>query len=169
MPPLRVVAVVGPGDVISGELAVLAHEVGALLAQRGIVVVTGGLGGVMAAAARGAREAGGLVIGLLPGDDPAGGNPHLSVAVPTGLGQARNALVVAAAEAVIAVGGSWGTLSEIALARRTRRPVVCLRGWHVFDADDQPVALLVAASPAEAVELLTTRGQHDQRDGPAEL
>ena len=96
------------------------------LARGGFVVVNGGLGGVMEAAARGAREGGGIVIGLLPGDDRADANPHLTVAIPTGLGQARNALVVSAADAVVAVGGSWGTLSEIALARRAGKPVVCL-------------------------------------------
>lgn len=157
MPPLRVVAVVGPGSDISDDLAALAHEIGTLLAQRGIVVVTGGLGGVMAAAACGASEAGGLVIGLLPGDDRTDANTDLTVAIPTGLGQARNALVVGAADGVIAVGGSWGTLSEIALARRAGKPVVCLRGWHVFDADDQPVPLVVARSPTEAVEQLLSR------------
>ena len=122
MPPLRVVAVIGPGGDTFDELAALAEEVGRLLARREIVVVTGGLGGVMAAAARGARETGGLVLGLLPGDDRTDANPELSVAIPTGLGQGRNALVVGAADGVIAVGGSWGTLSEIALARRTGNP-----------------------------------------------
>ena len=94
-----------------------ATEVGARLAGAGFVVLTGGLDGVMAAAAHGARSAGGTAIGLLPGADPATGNEHLSVAVPTGLGQARNALLVTAADGLIAVGGSWGTLSEISNGR----------------------------------------------------
>ncbi|HET6877430.1 MAG TPA: dethiobiotin synthetase [Jatrophihabitans sp.] len=155
MPPRPVVAVVGPGDAdVPPELLELAREAGRLLAQNGFAVVTGGLGGVMAAAALGARREGGLVIGLLPGGDRADAGEHLSpldVALPTGLGQARNALVVAAADALLAVGGSWGTLSEIALARRTGTPVVCLRGWQVLDAAGAPVALDVAASPADAV------------------
>ena len=151
MPSQRVIAVVGPGEPAPEDLCALAYEVGLLLARGGFVVVNGGLGGVMEAAARGAQEAGGIVIGLLPGDDRAAANAHLTVAIPTGLGQARNALVVSAADAVIAVGGSWGTLSEIALARRSGKPVVCLRGWHVIDDGGQPVALDVADSPEEAV------------------
>ena len=169
MPEQRVVAVVGPGSDVPDEIAALAHEVGLLLAQRGIDVVTGGLGGVMAAAARGTHEGGGIVIGLLPGNDRAHANPDLTVAIPTGLGQGRNALVVRAADGVIAVGGSWGTLSEIALARRAGKPVVCLRGWRVIDAGDNPVPLAVAGTPAEAVELLTARLEHDQRHSASEL
>ncbi len=154
MPPSRVVAVIGPGTEAAAEICALARDVGLLLAQRGVVVVTGGLDGVMAAAARGVHEAGGLVVGLLPGDDRGDANPDLTVAIPTGLGQARNALVVGAADGVIAVGGNWGTLSEIALARRAGKPVVCLRGWRVSDSDGQPVPLDVAGSPGEAVDLL---------------
>jgi len=150
MPSQRVIAVVGPGDDATEDLCALAYEAGLLLAGGGFVVVNGGLGGVMEAAARGAQEAGGIVIGLLPGDDRAAANAQ-TVAIPTGLGQARNALVVSAADAVIAVGGSWGTLSEIALARRSGKPVVCLRGWHVIDDGGQRVTLDVADSPEEAV------------------
>jgi uncharacterized protein (TIGR00725 family) len=110
--------------------------------------VTGGLGGVMAAASRGARAARGTVVALLPGADPAAANPDADVVVATGLGQARNVLVVRSADAVIAVGGSWGTLSEVAIARRLGRPVVWLRGWDVTGPDD-PVP--TAATPQEAV------------------
>jgi uncharacterized protein (TIGR00725 family) len=149
-----VVAVVGPGRDESDDLCNLAREVGVLLARRGAIVVTGGLGGVMAAAAHGVRDGGGLVIGLLPGEDRAAANEYLSVTIPTGLGQARNALVVGAADGVIAIGGSWGTLSEVALARRGGKPVVVLRGWRVTDADDQLVPLMVGDSPEHAVELL---------------
>ncbi len=160
MPSLvvAVVAVVGPGADVSDQIAALAYETGALLARRGIVVVNGGLGGVMEAAARGARESGGFVIGLLPGGDRSEGNPHLTLAIPTGLGQARNALVIAAADAVIAVGGSWGTLSEIALARRTGKRLVCLGGWQISDADGHAVALDVAATPEEAVAFVAGAG-----------
>jgi uncharacterized protein (TIGR00725 family) len=123
------VAVVGPGESASdGDLAA-ARTVGALLARAGCIVLTGGLGGVMAAATEGANEAGGLTVALLPGPSRAG--CPATVALPTGLGELRNGLLVRAADAVVAIGGSWGTLSEIALARRTGVPVVTLGGWEV--------------------------------------
>jgi hypothetical protein len=105
--------------------------VGRLLAERGAMVVCGGLGGTMEAACRGAREAGGTTLGLLPGLDRSAANPFVSVAVPTGLGEARNALVVRAADAVIALGGGYGTLSEIALALKAGKRVVGLRTWDI--------------------------------------
>jgi uncharacterized protein (TIGR00725 family) len=154
MQPGRVVAVVGPGDDASAEVCALARQVGLLLAARGAVVITGGLGGVMSAAAHGARDGGGLVIGLLPGADRSAGNEHLTVTIPTGLGQARNAVIVRAADGLVAVGGSWGTLSEVALARRTGTPAVWLRGWQVRDAGDRVVAVPVAESPEDAVARL---------------
>jgi uncharacterized protein (TIGR00725 family) len=117
-------------------------------------VVTGGLDGVMAAAARGARGAGGTVIGLLPGGDRSAAEPDLTAALATGLGELRNALLVQVADGLIAVGGSWGTLSEIALARRTGKPVVCLRGWEIRDEAGAPVPLRTATTPAEAVAWL---------------
>jgi uncharacterized protein (TIGR00725 family) len=140
------VAVVGPGDVTDATLLAEAEAVGAGLARAGATLVTGGLGGVMAAAARGASQAGGRVIGLLPGNDPAAANDWVDVAIPTGLGQGRNLLVVRAAAVVVAVGGSWGTLAEMALARRARIPVVSLHGWvvHGPPADD-----IVAVETAE--------------------
>ena len=119
----RYVAVVGPGEARPEEVAA-AREVGRLLAEAGAVVLTGGLGGVMAAATEGASAAGGLTVALLPGTDRSVSSA--TVAIPTGLGEMRNALLVRAADAVIAVGGSWGTLSEIALAQRTGVPLVCL-------------------------------------------
>jgi uncharacterized protein (TIGR00725 family) len=124
------VAVVGPGDASPQELQ-SAEDVGAGLAARGVVVVTGGLGGVMEAACRGAKEGGGRTVGILPGDDRAAANPHVDVAIATGLGEARNALVVRAADALIAVGGAYGTLSEIALALKTGTPVVGIRSWEL--------------------------------------
>jgi uncharacterized protein (TIGR00725 family) len=132
------IAVVGPGDCDDAALLAVAAEVGRLIALAGHDLVTGGLGGVMAAAARGASQAGGRVVGLLPGNDPAAANDWVDVAIPTGLGQGRNLLVVRAAAVVVAVGGSWGTLAEIALARRAGTPVVSLNGWvvHGPPADD---------------------------------
>ena len=104
---------------------------GRLLAERGAVLVCGGLGGTMEAACRGAKQAGGTTVGLLPGVDRAHGNPHLDIAIPTGLGEARNALVVRAADVVVAVGGGYGTLSEIALALRAGKRVVGLGTWEI--------------------------------------
>ncbi|WP_432478035.1 TIGR00725 family protein [Nocardioides sp. GXQ0305] len=124
-----------------------AEEVGRLLAEAGAVVVTGGGTGVMEAASRGAATAGGTVLGLLPGDDRREANAHVTVAVPTGLGEVRNALLVRSVDVLVAVGGSWGTLSEVALACRTGVPVVALRGWDL-PAAGGPV---VVADPAAAV------------------
>ena len=123
----------------------LAEAVGRLLAERGAVVVCGGLGGVTEAASKGATDAGGLVVGLLPGESREGANPYLSVALATGLGQARNVLIVTAADAVIAIGQGWGTLSEIAFARRLGRRVLGLDTWRVE-------GLETVATPDEAVE-----------------
>jgi uncharacterized protein (TIGR00725 family) len=121
-----------------------AREVGKLLAESGAIVINGGFGGVMAAASEGAARAGGMVIGLLPDIDRIGANPHLTISLPTGMGQARNVLVVTAAESVIAIGEGWGTLSEIAVARRLGRPVIALDSWSVKGLDS-------AATPDEAV------------------
>ncbi|MEW1912094.1 TIGR00725 family protein [Kitasatospora sp. NPDC085895] len=150
------VGVIGPGGAGPQECA-LARRVGELLAGHGAVLLCGGLGGVMEAAAAGARSRGGLTVGLLPGTDRARGNPHLTVALATGLGELRNGLLVRACDALIAVGGSWGTLSETALALRIGTPVVSLAGWALPDAPPGtgPVR---AATPEEAVSLaLATR------------
>jgi uncharacterized protein (TIGR00725 family) len=146
------VAVCGPAT-CSDELAADARRVGELLAARGAVVICGGGGGVMAAVAAGARAAGGAVVGVLPGDSAAGASPDLSATVVTGMGEARNAIIAASADAVIAVGGSWGTLSEVALAmRRGTVPVVSLHGWHVTDAAGAPVpGVTHVTTPDEAV------------------
>jgi uncharacterized protein (TIGR00725 family) len=147
----RVVAVCGPGGEVAPELLRAAEHVGTLLAAAGVDVVTGGLDGVMAAAARGARAAGGRAIGVLPGTDARAGNEYLSMALATGLGQLRNGLVVNAADAVIAVGGSWGTLSEIALAGRAAKPVVVIHGWQIRDEAGRPVPVATADDAEEAV------------------
>jgi len=133
--PIRV-SVVGAGDATEDEID-LAIEVGRAIGRAGAVLVCGGLGGVMAAAAKGAREVGGRTVGLLPGPDADAANRWIEVPVPTGLGEARNVLVVRAGEAVIAIGGSWGTLSEIALARKIGRSVVTL-GTPPADGLDCP-------------------------------
>ena len=150
------VAVIGPDREASAANRADAREVGRLLAERGAYLLTGGLGGVMAAAAEGAAQVGGVTIGLLPGSDRSAASRHLSVVIPTGLGQLRNGLLVRAADGLASVGGSWGTMSEIALAHRIGRPLVCLDGWTFLDAQGQPVGPERAASPEEAVERLLT-------------
>ncbi|MBR7838974.1 TIGR00725 family protein [Actinospica durhamensis] len=138
------VAVVGPGEASTHELR-QAEQVGVLLALRRAVILCGGLGGVMEAACKGAALHGGHTVGFLPGRDRAAGNPFLTITLPTGLGELRNGLVVGSADAVIAVGGSWGTLSEISLAMRTGKPTFVLGGWKV-DTNAQAAG---ASSPRE--------------------
>jgi uncharacterized protein (TIGR00725 family) len=121
---------VGPGDASPDELAT-AETVGRLVARSGAALVCGGLGGVMEAACRGARAEGGTTIGILPGLDRSAANPYVSVAIVTGLGEARNALVARAADSLIAVGGAYGTLSEIALALKAGKRVVGLNTWEI--------------------------------------
>jgi uncharacterized protein (TIGR00725 family) len=144
------ISVIGSGAEHEGR----AEEVGRLLAERGCTVVTGGLGEVMAAAARGAKAGGGTTVGIVPGEDRRGANDWIDHVVVTGIGHARNLAVVASGEAVIAVGGSWGTLAEIAFARALGRPVVVLEpGWDVRD-------LPRASTPSEAVELALAAREH---------
>lgn len=140
----------GSGDAAEAELAA-AEEVGAAVAAAGCGLVCGGLGGVMEAACRGARSRGGLTVGILPGLDREEANGWVVVALPTGLGEARNALVVRAADAVVAVGGGWGTLSEIALALKAGLPVVGLDTWEPVLRGEAAEGIVVAAEPHEAV------------------
>jgi uncharacterized protein (TIGR00725 family) len=144
MPPY--VAVVGAGEA-ADDAEAAAEAVGAELARRGAVVVTGGLGGVMAAACRGAAGAGGTTLGILPGTDREAANAWVTVAVATGLGELRNGLVIRAADAVIAVAGEYGTLSEIALALKAGKRVVGLGTWEIpgVQAAADPVAAVRAA------------------------
>ena len=127
------------------ETARLASEVGRELAAAGCTVITGGLGGVMEAAARGAREAGGRVVGILPGSDAGAANPHVEIAVATGMGDARNAIIANTADAFVAVSGGHGTLSEIAFALKRGKRVVSLDSW-----EGDP-AIVPASTPEEAV------------------
>ncbi len=149
----RVVAVLGASRPSAAELN-LAREVGALLAERGAVVVTGGLGGVMAAASEGAREKHGLVIGILPGVSASDANSHVGLAIPTGLGDARNAVIANCAEGFVAIGGGLGTLSEIAFALKRGKPVVGVSTWKLDHRRLEGVAWHTAHSPAEAIETL---------------
>ena len=141
------VAVIGSG----AEHEACGEEVGRLLAERGCTVVTGGLGEVMAAAARGAKAAGGTTIGILPGERREDANEWIDHVVVTGIGHARNLAVVASGDAVIAVGGSWGTLAEIGFASRMGRAVVILEPGLSVEGVPR------ASSPQEAVELALSR------------
>jgi uncharacterized protein (TIGR00725 family) len=149
-PPRAWIAVVGSGAADPAELAA-AEEAGAAIAEAGCGLVCGGLGGVMEAACRGARSRGGVTLGLLPGTDRDEANGWVIVAVPTGLGEARNALVVRAADAVVAIGGGWGTLSEIALAMKTGVPVVGVRTWEPAIGGEPASGVVRAAGPGAAV------------------
>jgi uncharacterized protein (TIGR00725 family) len=148
----RYVAVIGPGDEATAEEKDMARSIGRRLAERGIVIVNGGLGGVMEAASEGAALAKGVSIGLLPGRNRDEANHYVNVAIPTGMGELRNGLVVGSADAVVAIGGSWGTLSEIALAKRTGKPVVCVRGWHVTTHKGVGMDIDYADTPQRAIE-----------------
>jgi uncharacterized protein (TIGR00725 family) len=145
------VAVVGGGQAGEEERD-QAAEVGRALAEAGAVVVCGGLGGVMAAACRGARDGGGTSIGILPGTERADANEFVEVALPTGMGEARNVLVVRCADAVVAVGGEYGTLSEVALALQAGIPVVGLGTWQLAKGGRPATAVVEAASAREAAD-----------------
>lgn len=154
------ISVIGSGTCGEGsEEWTLAEEVGRLLAEAGATVVCGGREGVMEAAARGAALAGGTVIGIIPGDSAAEANPHCTHVVATAIGQARNLAVVASGSATIAVGGGWGTLSEIGHARRLGRFVVTLRGWAVLPDGGSEAAPGVTAvdTAADAVSTALSR------------
>jgi hypothetical protein len=145
------VAVVGGGEAGADAVA-LAEEVGRNLAMRGAVVVCGGLGGVMEAACRGAKLEGGTTVGILPTDNRRDANDYVDVAIATGMGEARNALVVRAADVLIAVDGEFGTLSEIALALRTGTPVVGIDTWDLSIGGQEVDAILRIHDPVAAVE-----------------
>jgi uncharacterized protein (TIGR00725 family) len=145
------ISVIGSASCMQdSELALLAEEVGRRLAEAGAVLVCGGLGGVMEAASRGAAGAEGTVIGIVPSDSIEHANPHCTHVIATGIGHARNLAVVASGEAVIAVGGEWGTLSEIGFARRLGRGVVTLRSWQA--RGEGPMAEMPGVTAAESAE-----------------
>jgi len=138
------------------EIAELAFQVGSLIAEQGWTLVCGGMGGVMEHACRGARSKNGVTLGILPGNSRESANPYLSYSVVTGLGEARNVLVVKSCRGIIAISGSYGTLSEIALANAAGIPVVGLRSWHL-DADrnrGQSLFVHEADSPIEAIQIV---------------
>ncbi|MBM4464247.1 MAG: TIGR00725 family protein [Chloroflexi bacterium] len=146
-----IIAVVGAGQ-CPKEVAQVAESVGRELARRGVTLVCGGLGGVMEAACRGAKSEGGLTIGILPGFSQRDANPYVDIPVVTGLGEARNVIVVRTARAVIAVDGEYGTLSEIAYALKLGIPVVGLNTWQLAKKGRPVSAIVEAITPAEAVD-----------------
>ena len=146
------VAVIGAATATDQEEA-WAEEVGRLLARAGAVLVCGGLGGVMHAAARGSQHEGGLSVGIIPGEDRDPGSPHLTVCISTGMGEARNSLVVRTVDAVIAIGGEFGTLSEIGLALKMGKPVVGLATWELARHGSPVDALIRSVTPQDAVAL----------------
>jgi uncharacterized protein (TIGR00725 family) len=162
---------VGVAGASGAEPALLdqAEVVGRRVAEGGAIVVCGGGPGVMAAVCHGAQSAGGTTVGLLPGLDRAEGNPHLTISIPTGLGQGRNLLLVRSSDALIAVGGGFGTLSEIALALRTSTPVIGLATWSLQLDDQQVDAFPVAGDPDTAAQLALeaarSRRPSPQREG----
>ncbi len=140
------IAVIGSANP-SEKTRALAFEVGRELAKRGAMLICGGLGGVMEAAAKGAYEHGALTVGILPGYERSAANPYIVIPIATGMGEARNVIVVASAQAVIAMEGESGTMTEIGFALKLRRPVVALDAWHHIDGLER------ADSPVRAVEL----------------
>ncbi|UCC91115.1 MAG: TIGR00725 family protein [Dehalococcoidia bacterium] len=144
------IAVIG-GRQPSSEEARLAEEVGRELAKQRAILVCGGLGGVMEAACKGASSEGGVTIGILPGDSRQAANPYVQIPIVTGMGYARNVAVVKSAQAVIAIGGSYGTLSEISHALQSGIPVISLNTWALSKNDQQDNSIITAQSPTEAV------------------
>jgi uncharacterized protein (TIGR00725 family) len=145
-----VIAVIGSGT-CSEDVSRVAYAVGRLIAENGGIVVTGGRTGVMEAASRGAHDAGGLVVGILPGLDASEANSAVDIAIPTGMGQLRNGLVVNAGEAIIAISGEWGTLSEVGFALKTGKPVIGLHTWEPTIGGQSRDGIVRADTPEAAV------------------
>jgi len=149
--PQAVIAVIGAGD-CDPATAALAEDLGSQLASHGMTVICGGLGGVMAAVCRGAKAAGGQTIGILPGTETAAANSWVDIAIVTGMGEARNIILVRTAQAVIAVGGEYGTLSEIAFALKLSVPLIGLHTWELARHNQIMKVFPQAQTPVEAVQ-----------------
>jgi uncharacterized protein (TIGR00725 family) len=161
---MRYLGVIGSAFCDS-TVAALAREVGREIARQGAVLVCGGRGGVMEAACQGAKDEGGTTVGILPGEDRSEANPYVDVAIVTGLGEARNAIIVRSADAVIAVSGGHGTLSEIGLALKMGKPVVGLSTWQLYQPDSEEDWIVRARSPVEAVgQAVTLSGSEPARE-----
>ena len=149
------IAVIGD-SACSAEEAELAVTVGELLAQRGAIIICGGLGGVMEAVCRGAMSKNGLTVGILPGGDPSLANPYVSIPIVTGIGEARNVAVVKSSQAVIAIGGSYGTLTEIAYALKSGIPVIGLHTWSLSRNGQEDSSIVEVRDTEEAVDKATS-------------
>ncbi len=149
----KIVGVIGSSKA-DPNIIRLAEEVGAEIAKRGAAVVCGGLTGVMEAVCRGARKEGGLTIGIIPSDDKNDANPYVQIPIVTGMGMGRNVMLVKTADVLIAVGGEFGTLSEIAHALNIGKRVIGLRTWQLEKAREKPIPnLSIATNPKQAVEM----------------
>ncbi len=151
------IGVIGAGE-CSPEAFEIAHEVGRLVAQREWVLICGGLGGVMEGAAKGCSAGGGMAVGLLPGTDRYSANPYIALAIPTGMGEARNVLVVRASDVIVAIAGEYGTLSEIGFALKIGKPVVGLKTWPGIKGIDY------VDTPQEAIDRATELVQQRNED-----
>ena len=147
-----IIAVIGESTA-SSENAILAEKVGRLLAKANVTIVCGGQGGVMKSVCKGAKESGGTTIGILPGLDPLDSNEYIDIPICTGLGNGRNLLVTRAGEAIIAIGGAYGTLSEIGLALSESKPVIGLNTWSLLKDEKMDCGIIVADSPEKAVKI----------------
>lgn len=154
--PKRIVSVIGAGT-SDPKLDRISEEIGRLLARESVAVVCGGLGGVMEAACRGAKSSAGLTIGILPGSDPSTANPWVDIPIPTGMGEARNAIVIRTGKAVIAVGGEYGTLSEIAFALKLGVPLIGINTWQLGKADGIRTPFPQVQTADEAVAFCLTQ------------
>ena len=152
------IAVIGSSE-CSEEEAQLAEAVGQELARRGATLICGGLGGVMEAACRGAASQGGITVGILPGESAQDANRYVKIPIVTGMGYGRNVIVAKSAQAVIAIGGSYGTLSEIAYALQNGVPVIGLNTWSLSRSGEEDSSIIVVQSPAEAVERALARAK----------
>ncbi|MCX7794101.1 MAG: TIGR00725 family protein [Thermodesulfovibrionales bacterium] len=138
------IAIIGAGRA-DDNIRKIAEECGFLIAKKGAILICGGLGGVMEAAAKGAKSAGGITVGILPADSKEGANPYIDIPVATGFGEGRNIIIVRSADGLIAIGGEYGTLSEIAFALKAGKPVIGIRTWDIK-------GVIKAETPEEAVE-----------------
>jgi uncharacterized protein (TIGR00725 family) len=164
---MLIIAVIGDGDPTK-DIAELAEQVGEELGRRGVTLVCGGLGGVMEAACRGAKSAGGVTIGVLPGGDPRAANPWVDIPICTGLSHARNVIIVKTGWSVIAVGGAYGTLSEIGHAVADGTPVIGLRTWSVTPHGGSADGAIVVASDARDAVDRAVQAARDRRRWPAD-
>ena len=151
------ISVIGSGS-CGREEAIAAERVGTYIAKEKAVLVCGGLGGVMRSAAKGAKKAGGLVIGVLPGSSSDMANPYIDIPIVTGMGEARNLIVALSCDAVIAIGGKFGTLSEIAFALKNGIPVIGLKTWCLDKKHGKNIKIIRAPGPKEAVKLAVNHG-----------